>query len=302
MHFAALFSEKKDAIPVAFLHGWPGSFLEFLPIMDILRKKYSPKDLPYHIIAPSLPGYTLSSPPPLDKDWDINDTARILHKLFLSLGFGETGYIVQGGDVGSMAGRVIAATYPECKGMHLNFMFMSKPDDVSDNTITEQEKHGFKKIEYFRTLGNAYGRMHGTRPATIGHVLASSPIALLAWVGEKFLQWTDEDLPLDTVLADITLYWLCESFPTCIYTYRGQDLTHGTKGYFHGQKHLYVDKPTGYSYFPEEIWPMPKSWAETTCNLVSFRAHETGGHFAALEKPEELWADVEEYLQKAWKN
>src|SRR5437868_3480222 len=95
-----------------------GSFLEFLDLMDLLRNKFSPQELPYHIIAPSLPGYTLSTQPPLDKDWKIFDTARIMHKLLIQLGF-ESGYVVQGGDIGSSVSRTMAATYEECKAMHL---------------------------------------------------------------------------------------------------------------------------------------------------------------------------------------
>jgi microsomal epoxide hydrolase len=93
--------------------------------MTLLREKYSPETLPYHIIVPSHPGFALSSDPPLDRDWQVADTARILHKLLLSIGFGSTGYLVQGGDIGSFFSRIMAATYSECKGMHLNFMLMT---------------------------------------------------------------------------------------------------------------------------------------------------------------------------------
>ncbi|KAF1844323.1 alpha/beta-hydrolase [Cucurbitaria berberidis CBS 394.84] len=293
VHFAALFSSNPSAIPIAFFHGWPGSFLEFLPLLDILRKKYTPETLPYHIIVPSLPGFTLSSDPPLTRDWKVADTSRIMHKLLLSLGFGPTGYLVQGGDIGSLVSRVIAATYDECKGMHLNFMLIkdietkSSPDDV----ISEAEKKGQERLKQFMTVGRAYADEHGTKPSTIGLVLSSSPVAQLAWIGEKFLAWSDPSTTpsLDTILADITLYWLTECFPTSIYTYR------------EAKKLLYVDKPIGYSYFPYELAPVPKAWAEKTGKMVFFKAHEKGGHFAALERPEELFADVEAFVKVAWK-
>lgn len=304
IHFVALFSKKEDAIPISFFHGWPGSFLEFLPILDLLRNKFSPEDLPYHIIAPSLPGYTLSSQPPLDRDWRVEDSARIMHKLLLSLGFGESGYIVQGGDIGSMIARTIAATYPECKAMHLNFMFMLHPPgpEISSKQLSQQEQRGLQRMNEFNATGNAYGRMHGTRPSTIGHVLSSSPLALLAWIGEKFLAWSDPSTTpsISTILSDVTLYWLTESFPSSIYTYR-QDFTSRSEHYFHGQEKLFVSKPVGYSYFPYELMPIPKAWAERTGNLVWFRAHEKGGHFAALECGEELWKDVEAFVMEAKK-
>jgi microsomal epoxide hydrolase len=293
VHFAALFSAKKDAIPIAFFHGWPGSFLEFLPLMDLIRKQYTPDTLPYHIIAPSLPGYAMSSDPPLHKDWKVGDTSRIMHKLLVSLGFGSPGYLVQGGDIGSFVSRHIAGTYAECKGMHLNFMLARdvKSKASEDDKISEAEKKGIERLDQFFDTGHAYAQEHGTRPSTIGLVLASSPIAQLAWIGEKFLSWTDPSTTpsLNTILADITLYWLTGCYPTSIYTYREVKET------------LYVDKPVGYSWFPYEIAPVPRAWAEKMGKIVFFRAHEKGGHFAALERPETLWVDVEEWAKIAWK-
>ena len=293
VHFAALFSSNPSAIPIAFLHGWPGSFLEFVPLLDILKKKYSPETLPYHIIVPSLPGFALSSDPPLNKDWKLADTGRIIHKLLLSLGFGSTGYLVQGGDIGAMTSRVIAATYAECKGMHLNFMLNTNIESKSspEDEISEAEKVGLERMRKFFEVGRAYAIEHATKPSTIGLVLSSSPVAQLAWIGEKFLAWSDPSTTpsLKSILADVTLYWLTGCYPTSIYTYR------------EAKQLLHVDKPIGYSYFPYEIAPIPRAWAERTGQLVFFKAHEHGGHFAALERPEILWADVEEFVKVAWK-
>lgn len=277
--------------------------------MELLQKKYTPKDLPYHIIAPSLPGYALSSDPPHDKDWTTIETGRLIHKLMLSLGFGKNGYFVQGGDIGSMVSRVIAARYDECRGMHLNFMLnVGIKDKASDDDkITEQEQEGLERMDKFFVKGRAYAHEHGTKPATIGFVMASSPIAQLAWVGvsqnpscieltlifpqEKFLAWSDPRTTrsLNTILADITLYWLTDCFPTTIYTYRQE------------KKMDQVNKPSGYSYFPYELAPIPQAWAAKSCDLVFFKSHDKGGHFAALERPETLWEDVEEYVKTAWK-
>lgn len=116
VHFVALFSEKKDAVPIVCMHGWPGSFIEFLPMCGLIREKWSKKDLPYHIIVPSLPGYTLSSSGPLDKDWSMQDTARIINQLMINLGFSR--YVAQGGDVGSIVGTILGAKYDECVAVH----------------------------------------------------------------------------------------------------------------------------------------------------------------------------------------
>lgn len=116
VHFVALFSEKKDAIPIIFMHGWPGSFIEFLPMCSLIREQYSPKEQPYHIIVPSLPGYTLSSSGPLDKDWQMEDSACVLNTLMGHLGFNK--YIAQGGDIGSFVARLMATKYDSCVGVH----------------------------------------------------------------------------------------------------------------------------------------------------------------------------------------
>lgn len=116
LHFVAVFSEKKDAIPIIFMHGWPGSFIEFLPMLTLVKEKYSTKDLPYHLIVPSLPGYTLSTVQSTEKEWKLEDTSRVLNQLMLNLGFNK--YLAQGGDVGSFTSQQMNRSYDSCVGMH----------------------------------------------------------------------------------------------------------------------------------------------------------------------------------------
>lgn len=125
IHFVALFSHKADAVPLTFLHGWPGSFLEFLGILDLLKERYKPKDLPFHVIVPSLPGYGYSTGPPMTKDWKKQDMARIVNKLMVGLGFGG-GYVAQGGDIGSFVARILAVDFPACKAMHCEYLAHNK--------------------------------------------------------------------------------------------------------------------------------------------------------------------------------
>jgi len=117
IHFAALFSKKKDAIPIMFLHGYPGSFLEFLPMMQLLMEKYTPETLPYHVIIPSLPDYGLSGGASENVEMTLDRAARIMNQLMVDLGFGS-GYIAQGGDLGSMLTRIISVQYDACKAFH----------------------------------------------------------------------------------------------------------------------------------------------------------------------------------------
>jgi len=117
VHFIGLFSKKKDAVPLTLLHGWPGSFLEFLGTLDVLRSKYKPEDLPFHVIVPSLPGYGYTNGPMLDKDFNTEGIASVIDKLMIGLGF-ESGYVTQGGDIGSFVSRVLGVTSKSCKAVH----------------------------------------------------------------------------------------------------------------------------------------------------------------------------------------
>ncbi|KAI8263991.1 putative epoxide hydrolase [Colletotrichum sp. SAR11_239] len=303
IHFIGLFSQKKDAIPLMCIHGWPGSFLEFIGFLSALKTKYTSEDLPYHVIIPSLPGYAFSDSPPVDRDWVLQDSARLLHKLMVGLGF-EGGYAVQGGDIGSYTARIMARTYDSCQALHLNFCAMTCPEGAADTPLEEYEREALERSDKFVKFGTAYVMEHATRTATIG-------------IGEKFLTWTHETPSMDEILASVTLYWLTQTFPRGIYPYRQEviDDTHGSitdaecrrvikdgaKRYmFHPDPEYYCEKPMGYSWFPYEIVPVPKAWAVTTGNLVWYRPHDKGGHFAAYEQPEALLGDVEDFLKQVW--
>ncbi|KAL4921801.1 Alpha/Beta hydrolase protein [Aspergillus aurantiobrunneus] len=299
IHFAALFSEKPDAVPVVLLHGWPGSYFEFLPLLQLFKDEYSPSTLPYHLIVPSLPGYTFSSGPPLDKNFTNADSARIVDHLMRDLGFGS-GYVSQGGDIGSRIATLLAVYYGSCKAVHLNFCPLTiPPEGVSDEGLDDVEKRGFERLNWFMRFGRAYAEEHGSKPATIGHVLSSSPLALLAWVGEKYLDWPDAPFPEETILELVALYWFTESFPRAIYPYREMppfpDAPPPSP-----TKELYIHKPFGFSYFPNELIPVPKTWVAKIGNLVYYKQHSQGGHFAALEQPAEFKKDLTGFLSQAW--
>lgn len=327
MHFVAMFSEKADAVPVCLLHGWPGSFLEYLHFLNVAKSKYSPKDLPFHYIVPSIPGYAFSSGPSVKQEWNNEDIAYVMNELMAGLGFGS-GYIAHGGDIGSFLSRILAVRYDACKAIHLSFCLMpSEPPGIDPTDVTASEKASLSRLIEFNTKGNAYAKEHGTKGATIGLALSASPLALLCWIGEKYNEWTDTPLIRQDILDSVMLYWLTETFPRCIYPYidffgRGDAST-----VFHPHPEYYCQKPIGYSYFPLELGPIPLAWAKTTGNIVWHRAHESvslglssifpflmiyltyfqrpltivhpkiqGGHFAALEKPKELQQDQEEFI------
>ncbi|KAI9711725.1 MAG: hypothetical protein M1820_001869 [Bogoriella megaspora] len=306
IHFIALFSSNPAAIPVVFLHGWPGSFLEFLPILSTLKSKYpNPHSLPYHIIVPSLPGFTFSSGPSLNKDSTAITMSAIIHSLLTAhLGFPK--YIAQGGDIGSKVGRLLAIQFPECVGVHINFIVMREPDPpVSGDTISIAERDGLARAAAWQKTGTAYAMEHGTRPATIGLALSASPIALLCWIGEKFIEWTDVTPPLHTILEAVTLYYLTDTFPRSIYTYRRAFAPEEERkdAPDWDTRKVPAGKAFGYSWFPKELLPMPRAWVETMGEqgLTFFRQHDAGGHFAALERPETLLGDFEDFVKESWK-
>lgn len=176
MHFMALFSERDDATPIVFLHGWPSSFSSFMDILDLLKSKYTPQDLPYHVIVPSLPGYAYSGGPPLDRDYGVDKAASAINSLMVGLGFGS-GYISQGGDLGSFISRILAMTSESCKGMHVNMMAIPGGEEPKEPA----EKAAMAKAAEFVDTAYGFALEQGTRTATIGFVLSSSPLALLSW-------------------------------------------------------------------------------------------------------------------------
>jgi pimeloyl-ACP methyl ester carboxylesterase len=283
IHFIGLFSERDDATPIVMMHGWPGSFLEFLPVLELLKTKYG-KDSPYHVIIPSLPGYTLSSGPAIDHDWAVENSARVIDKVMKELGFPK--YIAQGGDVGSFVAHTLATDFESCIAVHLNMM-LTQPPSSTDN-FTAFEKTNLSRVQQFRATGMAYALEHGSRPSTISAVLSSSPLALLSWIAEKFHEWSDTTPPLETILDDITLWWFTNTMPRSVYPYRG---------IFSPTMPARIEKPFGFSLFPYEICPGMKECAEAHGNLVFYRQHEHGGHFAALEQPREFLEDVEEFVR-----
>ena len=264
--------------------------------MSLVSEEYAPESLPYHLIVPSIPGFTFSSGPPVGRSIETPTVAQILDKLMANLGFAH-GYVATGGDIGSSIARILASKNfdSRCRGALINFCAMRNPPAyIADSALSEQDYQFIERGKRFLATGYAYAMEHGTRTSTIGLVLGSNPLALLAWMGEKYLEWSDNDPSLDTILEAVSLYWFTNTIARCLYTYRQY---YEGKASSHDSPQYYIDKPFGYLLFPKEIMPVPKAWAETTGDLSFFRQHDAGGHFAALECPAESKRDMEEFLQ-----
>ena len=255
-------------------------------------------------MIPSLPGYGFSS------DWaggsaggsagdfTLHDVSALLHNLLTTnLPFRSTGYIASGGDTGSVISRILAVKYLECKALLINFCNMPiTPEREVSVPLTEKEREGVERGKEFLATGSAYAALAGTRPATLGLTLAASPLSLLAFVAEKFLSWSDPATRtrLPEILSSVSFYWYTNTIARSFYHYRHL-LPHDDPKLL-----IPADKVFGYQYFPKEINPMPQAWAASTAEtgkLVWFREHERGGHFAAMEEPEECWRDLDEFME-----
>lgn len=131
VHFIALFSTSSTATPLLLMHGWPGSFLEFLPMLSLLKQKYPANELPYHVIVPSLPGYGLSEGTNTERQWSMSEGALMLDKLMVGLGL--SGYVAQGGDIGSYFARILAVESEHCKAVHREYLSAYGVELVANN-------------------------------------------------------------------------------------------------------------------------------------------------------------------------
>ncbi|ODO11216.1 hypothetical protein I350_01820 [Cryptococcus amylolentus CBS 6273] len=315
IHFAALFSKKKDAIPIILSHGWPGSFMEFYGILDLVKKQYTPETLPYHLIVPSLPGYAFSSPPPLDRDFSVQDIAFVFNNLMTGLGFGG-GYAAQGGDIGSFVTNALGVYHEECKSLHTP-QFPSPPRQTHrlhppppppppppptgstppppPSPSSTQSQTPADPLLPLQTFG--YALEQGTRPSTIGITVSTNPLSLISWIGEKYDACPDQPFTMELLLTFASLYWFTDSFSSSIYPYR---YAFGINRHVPTAEKQFQKTPTGYSVFPYELFQPSEEDLKRTLNLVYYRQHKAGGHFAALGEPETLWGDVEEFVRENW--
>jgi pimeloyl-ACP methyl ester carboxylesterase len=202
-----------------------------------------------------------------------------------ALGFSKSGYVVQGGDLGSATALVIASDDPACKLVHVNLLNIPPPPgvdveaDIKAGKYTPEETQSLMDTMEFVKNKFAFVKLNGTQPSTAGFVIGSSPIGLLAWLGEKMTTWVDDAIETDLVLTNVSMYWFSGCYPTSIYHHQlvCQDdsgaLTHGWKG---------VDVPLGYSWFRKELMNPPKAWIDHTGKVSWYRTHDKVCFFKGL--------------------
>ncbi len=287
--------------PLVITHGWPGSFMEFHALLDRLCDPAAfggDSADAFDVVVPSLPGFTFSQAPaqPGMSAFQVADMwASLMH------GLGYERFGAQGGDLGAGVSIALAARHPRIvDGIHLNFLPSSYEPAIgaAQMPLTAAEERFLREKNEWAALEGGYAHMHTTKPQTLAASLNDSPVGLAAWIAEKFRAWSDCDGDVESVfskdelLTNISLYWHTQCIGTAIQMYWENRLQ--PMRFAEGQR---VVPPVGFAHFPKEINHPPRSWLERTFNVVQWTDMPAGGHFAAMEKPDLLAADIRQFFR-----
>ncbi len=297
IHFLHVRSPEPNALPIILTHGWPGSIVEFMriigPLTDPRAHGGDPADA-FHVIAPSMPGFGFSGPTH-ETGWNMSRIARAWAELMRRLGYERYG--AQGGDTGSVISPLLGRFDAEhVVGVHVNGSLgfpSGDPEEFARMTETEQAR--LAALQQQMEEGAGYAVIQSTRPQTVGVGLSDSPAAQLAWIVEKFKEWTDPaaDLPEDAVdrdvmLTNVSVYWLTGTATSSARLYR-----EGRASW--GQQATRSEVPSGVAVFPGDFGI--RTIAERDDNVVHWSEFDRGGHFAAMEVPDLLVGDVRTFFR-----
>jgi pimeloyl-ACP methyl ester carboxylesterase len=300
IHFIHVRSKHENALPLIVTHGWPGSIIEQLKIIDPLTNPTAyaanASDA-FHLVIPSMPGYGFSGKPK-GKGWNPDRIARAWAELMQRLGY--TRYVAQGGDWGSPVSSAMARqASPGLLGIHINLP-ATVPTEIAavlaasgpaPAGLSEKERAAFDALDTFYKKYRAYAAMMGTRPQTIGYALTDSPVGLAAWMYDYNNGEAERLLSRDDMLDDVTLYWLTNSATSAARLYwetSGQSVLLAA-----AQKTAEISLPVAITVFPHEVYRAPETWARRAYrNLSYFHEVDKGGHFAAWEEPELFSAEL----------
>lgn len=299
IHFVHRKSKHPGAFPLLVTHGWPGSVMEFTkiigPLTDPVAHGGQASDA-FDVVMPSIPGFAFSDKP-REPGFDPARIAMVEAKLMARLGYERYG--AQGGDWGSIISTQIAARdAAHVAGLHLNMCTGAAPAGADPNAgLTDAERERLKGRQTFQNEETGYQQIQGTKPQTIGIALNDSPVALAAWIIEKFQSWCDCNgnpesiFTKDELLTNITLYWVTQTAASSARIY--YESRHPTTPPLAGR----IEVPTACADFPREIIWSPRRWLEARYNITRWTLMPKGGHFAALEQPQLLVDDVRAFFR-----
>ena len=292
--------EKGSGIkPKALLlsHGWPGSIIEFLNIIDKLahpEKFGGNKNDGFNVIVPSLPGFGFSGKP--KRPIGPRKMSSILNKL-MTKKLGYKNYIAQGGDFGGTICTWLAYDYPKnLLGIHINILITRHPDGPQ----TLEEKKWQERFKKEQRIEDGYRTQQATKPQTLSYAMMDSPVGVAAWIIEKMRGWSDikngdiESIyTKELLLSNIMIYLVTKTFNTSSWIYYGRRQEGGRSL---PKEHLPLKVPTAAAIFPKEYlkWA-PRSYVERIYNIKKWTKMPKGGHFAALEQPDLLIMDIQEF-------
>jgi pimeloyl-ACP methyl ester carboxylesterase len=300
IHFIHVRSKHENALPLIVTHGWPGSIVEQLKIIDPLtnpRAHGASTSDAFHLVIPSMPGFGFSGKPKAT-GWNPDRIARAWAELMKRLGYAR--YVAQGGDWGSPVSSAMARqAAPGLLGIHINLP-ATVPQDVAmalagsglaPVELSEKERAAFEALDTFFKKYRAYGAIMGTRPQAIGYALADTPVGLAAWIFDYNNGEPERLLDRDDVLDNVTLYWLTNTATSAARIYwetAGQSVVLAA-----AQKTAEISLPVAITVFPGEVYRAPETWARRAYrNLIYFNEADKGGHFAAWEQPELFSAEL----------
>jgi pimeloyl-ACP methyl ester carboxylesterase len=305
IHFIHVRSPHEDALPLIMTHGWPGSVIELLdtvgPLTDPTAHGGTAEDA-FHLVLPSIPGYGFSSEP-VELGWNAGRIAQAWAELMRRLGYDR--YVAQGGDLGAEVTDLMGRQAPEgLVGIHTNLLLAALAIVDQLPAEAEQERAAHDALALFQKDGFGYFLEMATRPQTIGYALLDSPVALAAWMldhdtdgyykmSRAFVDGEPVgNLTRETIVDNITLYWLTGTGASAARSY-WEDGRAQAAAQASGQAPPPVQVPVGFTTFPGEVFPAPRSWAEAAYpGLAYFNEVDRGGHFAAWEEPELFSTEV----------
>jgi pimeloyl-ACP methyl ester carboxylesterase len=299
IHFIYEKGSGSKPMPLLIMHGWPGSIIEFLHIIEKLahpERFGGQKEDGFDVIVPSLPGFGFSGAP--EKPIGPRKIADIFNTL-MTKNLGYKNYIAQGGDWGATISNWLGYDYPKtCKALHINCLTMRHPDGPK----TKEEEDWQIRFDKNQISQDGYRTQQATKPQTLSYGMMDSPIGVAAWIIEKFYFWSDlkkdkieSVYSKDILIANIMVYLVTRTFNTASWIYFGR---REEGGRFFPKDFKKIETPTAVALFPAEMseWP-PRSYIDRLFNIKRWTQMSKGGHFAAMEQPELLINDIVEFAR-----